>query len=250
MTSRRRIGILGGTFDPIHTGHIDLATAAAAQLGLTQLLVLPSHIPPHRPQPMASRFHRFAMVAMTVAGRSRWCASDLELLVDGPSYTTDTIHQFQQRGYSAEELYFIIGADAFADIPTWRDYPNILERANFAVVSRPGYPADALAAGLPQLAARMRRGPVDSMRDSTTDAASERLSGTAPVIFLIDAPTAEVSATAIRQRLAAGASIAGMVDPRVQQHIEQHGLYTSMARSRRADERVDLPAVGRLHGQS
>jgi nicotinate-nucleotide adenylyltransferase len=250
MTSGRRIGILGGTFDPIHTGHIDLATTAAAQLALTELLVMPSHIPPHRPQPLASGFHRFAMASMTVAGRAGWCASDLELLVDGPTYTTDTIRRFHERGYSAVELYFIIGADAFAAIVTWRDYPNILERANFAVVSRPGYPAGALPSGLPQLAPRMRHASTDSAVGPGGVATIDRTAGSAPVIFLIDAPTANVSATAIRQRLAEGASITGMVDPRVQQHIEQHGLYTSMARSRRADEHVNLPAVGRLHGQS
>jgi nicotinate-nucleotide adenylyltransferase len=250
MTSGRRIGILGGTFDPIHTGHIDLATAAAAQLGLTRVLVLPSHIPPHRAQPLASGFHRFAMVAMTVAGRSGWCASDLELLVDGPSYTTDTIRHFHEGGYRAAELSFIIGADAFAEIATWRDYPDILDRANFAVVSRPGYPVGALPAALPQLAARMRRPPADSPVDPTGAAAADRLPGTVPLIFLIDAPTAPVSATEIRQRRAEGASIVGMVDPRVRQHIEQHGLYTSTARSRRAGEFANIPAAGRLHGQS
>jgi nicotinate-nucleotide adenylyltransferase len=250
MTSGRRIGILGGTFDPIHTGHIDLAAAAAARLGLTQVLVMPSNIPPHRPQPLASSLHRFAMVAMAVAGRDGWLAADLELLVDGPSFTTDTIRHFHEQGCSPKELFFIIGADAFAEIPTWRDYPNIVERANFAVVSRPGHPVRALPAVLPDLEPRMHRISADQPIDRMSDAAPGRLPDSAPVIFLIDAPTAAVSATAIRRLRSEGATIAGMVDPRVQQHIEQHGLYTSRARGRRADAFVDIPAAGRLHGQS
>ncbi|MQA30259.1 MAG: nicotinate-nucleotide adenylyltransferase [Luteitalea sp.] len=238
MTAGRRIGILGGTFDPIHTGHVDLGTAAEQRLGLARVIVLPSHIPPHRPQPLASSFHRFAMVALAVAGRGSWQASDLELRLDGPSYTTDTIRRFHEDGYDAAELFFIIGADAFTEIATWKDYPNILDRTHFAVVSRPGCGVGELPTRAPELAARMRTGPLDEM-------APDR-----PLIFLIDAPTAQVSSTAIRRRSAEGASIAGLVDPRVQQHIEQHGLYTSMNPGRRVDEHVDTPAAGRLHGQS
>jgi nicotinate-nucleotide adenylyltransferase len=238
MTSGPRVGILGGTFDPIHTGHVDLGHAAQRRLGLSQVIVIPSHIPPHRPQPVASSFHRFAMVALAVAGRAGWQASDLELGLDGPSYTTDTIRHFHDRGYSAAELFFMIGADAFAEIATWKDYPNLLERTQFAVVSRPGCPVDGLPDRLPQLASRMTRAPDASLPQDR------------PMIFLIDAPTAEVSSTAIRQRCAAGASIAGMVAAPVQQHIEQHGLYTSRFPGRRAGGPVDTPAAGRLHGQS
>jgi nicotinate-nucleotide adenylyltransferase len=256
MTAARRIGILGGTFDPILIGHLDLALAAEQRLGLTELIVVPSHIPPHRPQPQASGFHRFAMAAMTVGGRPGWQASDLELRIDGPSYTTDTIRHFHERGCRASELFFILGADAFAEIGTWKDYPEILERANFAVVSRPGHPAGESPSRVPQLASRMRRAPIDHHRDPASravlDVANNHAATAASppvVIILIDAPTASVSATAIRQRCAAGGSIAGMVDPRVQQHIEQHGLYTSIAPGRRGDEQVDIPAAGRLHGQ-
>ena len=91
---------------------------------------------------------------------------------------------------------------------------------------------------------------IDRAIDGVPDAVLDRLPDSAPVLFLIDAPTAAVSATAIRRLRAEGATITGMVDPRVQQHIEQHGLYTSMARGRRADEFGNIPAAGRLHGQS
>jgi nicotinate-nucleotide adenylyltransferase len=178
------------------------------------------------------------MVALAISERAGWQASDVELGLAGPSYTTDTIRHFHEDGFKAAELFFIIGADAFAEIATWRDYPHILERAHFAVVSRPGWPVHELPARLPQIAARMRKEPVDAASRDT------------PAIILIDAATADVSSTTIRQRCAARTSIAGMVDPRVQQHIEQHGLYASIIPGRRAKEHVDIPTAGRLHGQS
>ena len=94
MTAPRRVGILGGTFDPIHCGHLDVGAAAQAALDLEELLVLPSNIPPHRPQPVASSYHRFAMVALAIAGRRGWRALDLELREDGRSYTSETLRAF------------------------------------------------------------------------------------------------------------------------------------------------------------
>src|SRR5262249_6381316 len=141
------------------------------------------------------------------------------------------------RGFAPSELYFILGADAFAEIATWRDYPHILESANFAVVSRPGFAVAELRSRLPALARRM------------TDAALPVKLQEPTSIFLIDAPTADVSSTAIRKRIAAGAAIDGLVPPGVQQHIEQHGLYTSATPVRRAMDGAEMPAAGRLHGQ-
>src|SRR5579862_5455907 len=126
----RALGILGGTFDPIHDGHLDLGRAAQHALGLNELLVLPSNIPPHRPKPMASAFHRFAMVALAVTGLEGWRASDLELVAGARSFTTDTLAELQRRGYAPLELFFIIGADAFAEIATWKNYPALLTQAH------------------------------------------------------------------------------------------------------------------------
>ena len=233
----RRIGILGGTFDPIHAGHLDVGACALEALGLTRMFVITSNIPPHRPQPFASAYHRFAMVSFAVANREGWRAADLELRSDTPSYTSGTLAKFRERGYGPSELFFVIGADAFADIGAWRDYPAILDAAHFAVVSRPGFPVEQLPHRLPRLVSRMARPPLDP------------LSQIEPMILLIDAPTADVSSTAIRTRVAAGESIAGLVPPGVQQHIEQHGLYTSMTPGRRALDGVRESAAGRLHGQ-
>jgi nicotinate-nucleotide adenylyltransferase len=232
----RRLGILGGTFDPVHMGHMDLADAAQIALGLTEMMFVTSNVPPHRPQPVTSAYHRFAMVAFAVQERPDWRAADLELRHAVPSFTSRTLSRFHERGYRPVELFFVIGADAFFEIESWRDYPSILEAAHFVVISRPRIPVREVAARLPRLTARMT-GP------------REALSSTSPVIILIDAPTADVSSTAIRDRLAAGESIGGLVLPRVQQHIEQHGLYSSMTPGRRASDAQQISPAGRLHGQ-
>ena len=233
----RRIGILGGSFDPIHNGHVDLGVVAQKALDLTRIFVIPSHIPPHRPQPMASSFHRFAMASMAVAGRPGWRVADLELRFGAPSYTTGTLQRFRERGYAPSDLFFIIGADAFSEIGSWQDYPNILDAAHFAVASRPGFPVSELAHRLPRLTSRMARPPLDqrAARD--------------PMILLIDAPTADVSSTAIRRRMAEGQSITGLVPPTVQQHIEQQGLYISSLPGRRGSDAPPAPQAGRLHGE-
>jgi nicotinate-nucleotide adenylyltransferase len=233
----RRIGILGGTFDPVHNGHLDIGDAAVRELDLQRLFVVTAHVPPHRREPFASAFHRFAMVAMAAGGRERWRASDLELRTPAPSYTSMTLKRFLERGYAPCELFFVLGADAFADIRSWRDFPNFFNDAHFVVVSRPGSPVDALARSLPRLADRMVRPPVDA------------ISQIEPLIILIDTPTADVSSTAIRQRCEAGQSIAGLVPSSVEQHIAQHGLYTSMTPGRRASDAAETSQAGRLHGQ-
>jgi nicotinate-nucleotide adenylyltransferase len=233
----RRLGILGGTFDPVHVGHLDMADAANKQLDLTELVVVTSHVPPHRAQPAASAYHRFAMVAMAVEGRPAWRASDVELRIDAPSYTSRTLARFHDRGYGATQLFFLIGADAFVEIATWRDYPDILDAAHFVVISRPGCAVRELPDRLPRLSPRMATLP------------AQALDSALPLIILIDAPTADVSSTTIRNRLAGGDSIAGLVPVRVQHHIEQHGLYASMMPGRRASDGQETPHAGRLHGQ-
>src|SRR4029079_19357686 len=128
-TPARRIGILGGTFDPVHWGHLDVADAAVNELKLSRLFVITSNVPPHRPQPLASAYHRFAMVSLAILDRPDWRAADLELRHDAPSFTARTLELFHDRGYLSSELFFIIGADAFADIGSCRDHPHPLSDA-------------------------------------------------------------------------------------------------------------------------
>lgn len=235
MSSQRRTGILGGTFDPIHLGHLGAAEVGRLALKLDEILIVPSHLPPHRAaRPRASGYHRFAMVALAVSDRVAYSASDLELLTPGPSYTSVTLKRLHAAGFGPAELFVITGADAFADIATWRDYPALLDAAHFIVVSRPGHPVGALRERLPALAGRMiDAAPAHPMPAADPPAATTMTGGAAarelpaftPAIFLIDARTPEVSSTDIRSRVARGASIAGLVPGEVERHIRRHRLY-------------------------
>lgn len=214
MTTAGRTGVLGGTFDPIHCGHLDLAERAREALNLTRILFIPSRVPPHRRvSPRSSPFHRFAMVALAANDHEAFVASDVELQNDRPSYTIETLDRLLLEGYPASQLFFLTGADAFAEIATWKDYPAFLDRCHFAVVSRPGHSALDLPEKLPTLSIRMIRmpGPI----------------GPGPSILLIDAHTADISSSEIRRRLAAEESVQGLVPPPVARHIRTNGLYTN-----------------------
>ena len=212
MIASGRLGILGGTFDPVHFGHLDAADAARRALNLDQVWLIPSCDPPHRPiDPLASGYHRFALVALAVQGDETLRASDIELTRPGPSYTADTLRAVARQGWHASQIFFILGSDAFAEIATWREFPAVLDAANFVVIARPGTTLDAAAARTPSLRGRL---------------------GTS--IFLVEARTRDVSSSAIRARLAAGQPIDDLVPPAVARHIVAHHLYD---------------AVDNLHGQ-
>lgn len=216
MTFGQRIGILGGTLDPIHLGHVAAAVAARDALTLDRVIVLPSLVPPHRQhQPLASPYHRFAMAALAVNPLDGLMVSDLELCAPGPSYTADTLTRLRAWGLTPSQIFFITGADAFAEIATWRRYPDVLDLAQFVVVSRPGDPASSLRERLPDLAPRMR------------DDGASRISDGNTLIFLVDAPTPDVSSTEIRRRVRQGESLRGLVPPAVEAHILRHSLYVN-----------------------
>jgi nicotinate-nucleotide adenylyltransferase len=219
MTHGSRIGILGGTFDPVHVGHVETALAAQRALDLDRVLLMPSGTPPHRQQPpLASRFHRFAMVALAVNGVAHLAVSDLEIGEAGPSYTFDTLTRLHASGLTGSQIFFITGADAFAEIETWNRYPDVLDMAHFVVVSRPGHPAPAIADAVPSLAPRLRAGA----RDGSAAVASARQLD----IYVVDAPTPDISSTDVRQRLTTGVPIDGLVPETVRIYIAQHGLYS------------------------
>jgi nicotinate-nucleotide adenylyltransferase len=208
-----RLGLVGGTFDPIHRGHLALADAAQAALALDAVRLLPAHVPPHRPDsPHASGYHRFAMAVLAASGRPGWTVSDQELRRDGPSYTYDTLTDLHRQGHHPLQLFFITGADAFAEIATWSRYPAVLDLAHFVVVSRPGTRLDAVRASLPALASRFTA--PDALTAARTAA-----------IALVAADTPDISSTEIRRRAGAGEPIAGLVPDAVAAHITRHGLY-------------------------
>ena len=206
-----KIGLLGGTFDPIHRGHLDVAHAARLAIGLDVVQLVPARIPPHRRHPHASAAHRFAMAALAVAGEDGLEVSDIEMEGEGPSYTVKTIERLQEGGVSGRDLFLITGADAFRDLPTWKAYPTLLTLCHFVVVSRLGERATGLRDAMPDLADRMQDTPCEVPP--------------APSIFLVDGRTAPVSSTGVRQAIRDGASLEGMVPAPVLAHISRHGLY-------------------------
>ncbi len=216
------LGLFGGTFDPIHTGHLDVARAARRVLGLSEVWVVPARLPPHRSPPVASAAHRFAMAALAMADQDDLILSDLEMETDGPSFTTTTLDRLTERGVDTRALCLIIGADAFLDIRSWKDYPQLLDRCHFAVVSRPGTSALSLPSALPDLAGRM---------EPATRAFPSR-----PRVLLVDAPTAPVSSTDVRRACAAGQPLAGLVPPAVAAYLDRHALYAPRQGARDASE--------------
>jgi nicotinate-nucleotide adenylyltransferase len=212
MMASRRLGILGGTFDPIHFGHLDAADAARRALQLDQVLLIPSSDPPHRPaDPLASGFHRFALVALAIQGHDALHVSDMELTRTGPSYTADTLRAVARQGWEPSQIFFILGTDAFAEIATWREFPAVLDAANFVVIARPGTTLEAALARTPSLRGRQGNS-----------------------LFLVEARTRDVSSSTIRARLATHQPIDDLVPAAVARYIAAHHLYG---------------AVDDLHGQ-
>jgi nicotinate-nucleotide adenylyltransferase len=247
VSAARHVGVLGGTFDPIHLGHLALARQAADALGLDRVLLLPARTPPHRPvDPSASAFHRFAMVALAAASDGRLAASDLELTRPGTSYTADTLRALQQTGRQAWQIFFLTGADAFAEIAMWREYPAVLDLAHFVACSRAGVAATSLPAVLPDLAPRMIPVPVpgaEALGHHRAVVMGRPESAHQTSIFLLDCLTPDVSSTVIRARARAGLPLAGLVPPEVDNHIRRHGLYGTESGAAPGGR----PAAGNLH---
>lgn len=199
-----KLGVLGGTFDPIHNGHIAAAVAAQTALHLDQVTLIPSHIPPHRHDPLgATSEQRYDMAKLAAAGHPDWTASRIEVDRQGPSYTFDTLSALGAS--QGTQIFFIIGADAFAEIATWSRYPGVLDLAHFVVVSRPGI-------------------TLDSLRERVPSAFTDRPS-TKTRVILVEAATPDVSSTDIRRRIRAGESLSGLVPDSVANYIRTHRLY-------------------------
>jgi nicotinate-nucleotide adenylyltransferase len=224
MTGTGRTGVLGGTFDPLHLGHLAVARAARVALALDAILLVPSGRPVHKhTQPEATAEQRLAMVT-AVAGASEGTlrASDMELRREGASYTADTLRALQAGGQHPWQIFFLTGADAFAEIATWRDYPALLDLAHFAVCARPGYAVAELAARHPPLEGRVF--PAAALR-----ARPILGRGTPTRVFVLNVETPDISSTMIRAQARAGQPIADLVPPEVDSYIRHHGLYGAQA---------------------
>ena len=225
-----RLGVLGGTLDPVHAGHLAAAHAAARALSLDTVWLLPSHVPAHKASPHASPWHRFAMAALAAADDELLTVSDLELARPGPTFTWDTLQALAAEGFATSQIFFITGADAFAGIETWRRFPEVLDAGNFVVVTRPGHVVPEGVRTHPAVTPRLR--PAGASQADTHSFRPDSCG-----IWLVEAETPDVSSTDIRQRILDGKGVGTDVPASVAAHIRRHGLYTR------------LPAARRLHGE-
>lgn len=214
----KKIGILGGTFDPVHEGHVQLASAAKLEFALDKVLLIPAADPPHKSLAEITPYrHRLAMLKRAVPGTKGLEASDIEARLPTPSYTIDTVRYLQSSGGSLTHYYFIIGVDAFADLLSWKAYAELLQNVTLIVANRKGFfdtnklVEVALAIGY-------------KMNDKRWIATLE---GFYDIVFLQNSPQ-QVSSTEIREILAAGNTAKG-VNSSVLRYIRENGLYKKSA---------------------
>jgi nicotinate-nucleotide adenylyltransferase len=211
-----RLGVFGGTFDPIHLAHLRCAEEAREQLALDRVLFIPSASPPHKGgRAVAPARDRLAMVRGAVAGNPGFAVSSMELERPGRSYTVDTLRELRAR-LPDTRLVLLVGLDAFREIGTWKEYESLFALADVAVLARPRHRSSNLRALLP-FAAR------GWFCYSANRSRLEHRSGN-QVIFL-DVTALDISATAIRQRAAKGRTIRYLVPPSVERYVSDHRLY-------------------------
>jgi len=218
----RHIALFGGTFDPVHSGHIAVARAAERRFHLDCVFFIPSSRPPHKAAEELCAFeHRFAMVALACSAHARLVPSLAEASSNGASgifYSIDTVRRFRQEfNRPGDRVYFIMGADSFLDLHAWKDYAELLQLCDFVVANRPGFPIRRLREVIP--AALLAPSGAKARRDGRVI----RLRNTA--VYLLDTVASHVSATDVRQRMEHGRSVHGLVPPRVEEYITKQALY-------------------------
>ncbi|MDO4203783.1 MAG: nicotinate-nucleotide adenylyltransferase [Selenomonadaceae bacterium] len=198
----RRIGIMGGTFDPIHVGHLMTAEAVRDEFGLDKVIFVPAAVPPHKmDQQVTEARHRYLMTVLATTSNPHFDVSSIEMDRPGPSYTIDTIYELRRQYGENTDLFFITGADAIAEIPTWDRIEELLGLCQFIAATRPGF--------LPN---------VDNIKEYFGELGSAR-------IHRLETPELEISSTNIRDRLKRGFSIKYIVPPAVEDYIYKEGLY-------------------------
>src|SRR5689334_1297921 len=200
-----RLGLYGGTFDPIHLGHLILAEQCREACGLDRVWLIVAGSPPHKPGGRTPVGHRLEMVRIAIAGHSAFAASDIEAKRPGPHYSVETLEAIR-RDHPDDELFFLIGADSLADLPTWREPERIARLATIVVVNRPGI-EEVDPERLPDF------GP-----------------GSFPLAW-VSIPPVGIASSDLRRRRAEGRSIRYMVPRGVEAYIEAHGLYRDPARA-------------------
>jgi|SRR4051794_4585790 nicotinate-nucleotide adenylyltransferase len=230
------VGLFGGTFDPIHRGHLAVARAAMQHFDLRQVLFVPAGSPPHKlDQELTPYAHRFAMVALATAGEKKFIPSTIESFEElggKPSYSVDTVRRLKTQLKKSDRLFFLIGIDAFEDIAKWREPEALLRETEFIVVSRPGFSLGQIGASLP---AGLRPPPAVSKVLRHKSAAGDIvLSGA--TLHLLPNINEKVSATAIRSAARTGRKLESLVGPAVAEYIRKTGLYKQPSVRKPADK--------------
>jgi len=210
-----RLGLLGGTFDPIHHGHLRSAEEIWEDFGLDKVVFVPAYLPPHKDdQPISSFEDRHAMCCLAVEDNPHFAVSDLERHREGPSYSIDTIRDWQSQNLEAE-IHFILGRDAFLGIPSWGDFRELFSLTHFIVMTRPGY----------------SRGPVNKVLETVSphfrhDPRSARyLHPSGRFVHFWETTLLDISSTRIRQYIRESMSIRYLLPGKVEDYIYEHGLY-------------------------
>jgi nicotinate-nucleotide adenylyltransferase len=224
------IGLFGGSFDPIHRGHLALVQAAADRFSLRQVLFVPANVPPHKQkQPVIAFAHRYAMVVLATQDDKRWVPSLLEAGAAGSgegakqaaNYSIDTVRRIKQTLTKADRLFFLIGMDAFKDIAKWHEARALLAECEFIVASRPGYSLRDVAESLPE----GLRPPASVTKPFHKQPATGDLVLPGVTLHLLDGVQQNVSATTIRTAAAQGKALGRWLDPRVAEYVRKMGLY-------------------------
>jgi nicotinate-nucleotide adenylyltransferase len=208
----RLIALFGGTFDPVHFGHLRAALEAAEQLGASEMRLVPAGQPPHRDMPVAEAAHRLEMLRLAAAGHAGFIVDDREVRRSGPSWMVDTLAGIREEA-GPVPLVLCIGQDAANDLDRWRDWRRLFDLAHFAVLRRP----DAHSAYRDELFEEMRRRRVDHAQGLRETPAGRVLS--------LAITQLDISATTIRERVARGRSPAFLLPDAVAGYIRDHGLY-------------------------
>ena len=223
----RRIALFGGSFDPIHNGHLAVARAADRRFNFDEIHFIPASRPPHKlKQHLAPFPHRFAMVSLACADHPHFVPSLSEAGQDFSGtqlhYSVDTVRYFRHAYHGhGDRLYFMVGADAFLDIPMWKEYETLLGLCDFIVANRPGIRVEALRLVIPpDLIARP-----DPKREEETPSSQVIAHLLRSTVYLLETVSSEVSATDIRRRVSRGQSVHGLVSTRVEEYILKQGLY-------------------------
>lgn len=217
-----RVGLLGGTFDPVHNAHIEIAEAARSLCGLDEVVFIPAFVPPHKSAHDITPFsHRANMIQLAISGRPGLKLSTIEANLPAPSYTIDTLRYFQAESHDTE-LFFIIGSDAFMDVTTWKSYRQLLTAVHFIILGRAGcdgQDAEGLIKGLGYKPEEVS--PPQSLRTWRHLSCDKKIFFPfAPSLFISD-----VSSSQIRQDIKSNLSVAGVLAAPVSIYINQHCLY-------------------------